>query len=149
MQAAGSSPRLTPHDELPLPADSGSVIAGNAGVVPVVLEGDTGDLQGAHELLALDGDPRAGEDDVAVLPPGDVDGHVPGGDHAGDVEELSDGGRWELKGLDQWRDCRGERQRMLESPSQESLPAVGMGCSGPWGRCCPRRRSSPETKRGF
>lgn len=96
---------LTPHDELPLPADGGGIVAGDAGVVAVVLEGDAGDLQGAHELLALDGDSRAGEDDVAVLPPGDVDGHVPGGDHAGDVEELPDGGWRELEGLDQRRDC--------------------------------------------
>uniref|UniRef100_A0A663M0N3 Uncharacterized protein n=1 Tax=Athene cunicularia TaxID=194338 RepID=A0A663M0N3_ATHCN len=62
---------LTPHDELPLPADRGGVVAGDAGVVAVVLEGDAGDLQGAHELLALNGDSRAGEDYVAVLPPGD------------------------------------------------------------------------------
>uniref|UniRef100_A0A8D0EKC4 Uncharacterized protein n=1 Tax=Strix occidentalis caurina TaxID=311401 RepID=A0A8D0EKC4_STROC len=67
---------LTPHDELPLPADRGGVVAGDAGVVAVVLEGDAGDLQGAHELLALNGDSRAGEDYVAVLPPGDVDGRL-------------------------------------------------------------------------
>lgn len=104
-------PALTAHDELPLSADGGGVVAGDAGVVAIVLEGDAGDLQGAHELLALDGDSGAREDDVPVLPPGDVDGHVPGGDHAGDVEELPDGGWWELEGLDQWRDCRGKRQR--------------------------------------
>lgn len=96
---------LTPHDELPLSADRGSIIAGDAGVVAIVLEGHAGDLQGAHELLALDGDAGAREDDVAVLPPGNVDGHVPGGDHAGDVEELPDGGWRELEGLDQWWDC--------------------------------------------
>lgn len=96
---------LTPHDELPLPADRGSVIAGDAGVVAIVLEGHAGDLQGAHELLALDGDAGAGEDDVPVLPPGDVDGHVPRGDHAGDVEELPNGGWRELEGLDQRWDC--------------------------------------------
>lgn len=131
---------LTPHDELPLPADRGSVVAGDARVVAVVLEGDAGDLQGAHELLALDGDPGAGEDDVAVLPPGDVDGHVPGGHHARDVEELPDGGWWELERLDERRDCGGERQRMLEN-----LPPTGTGHRGARGRCCPRRRSIPDS----
>lgn len=140
---------LTPHDELPLPADRGGIVAGDAGVVAVVLEGDAGDLQGAHELLALDGDSRAGEDDVPILPPGDVDWHVPGGDHAGDVEELPDGGWWELEGLDQRRDCQRERQSMLESPSGKSLPPAGTGCSGARQRCYPRRKSSPEAKAGF
>lgn len=115
----GGSPRvLTPHDELPLAADGGGGVAGDAGVVAVVLEGDAGDLQGAHELLALDGDARAGEDDVPVLPPGDVDGHVPRGHHAGDVEELPDGGWGELEGLDQRRDCGGERQSTLYIPAR-------------------------------
>uniref|UniRef100_A0A8C8B7X7 Uncharacterized protein n=1 Tax=Otus sunia TaxID=257818 RepID=A0A8C8B7X7_9STRI len=114
------SAALTPHDELPLPADRGGVVAGDAGVVAVVLEGDAGDLQGAHELLALNGDSRAGEDYVAVLPPGDVDGHVPGGDHAGDVEELPDGGWWELEGLDQKAIIRW----MLFLKALDSEPAI-------------------------
>lgn len=113
----GSPGVLTPHNELPLAADGGGGVAGDAGVVAVVLEGDAGDLQGAHELLALDGDARAGEDDVPVLPPGDVDGHVPRGHHAGDVEELPDGGWGELEGLDQRRDCGGERHSTLYIPA--------------------------------
>lgn len=50
---------LTSHNQLPLSANGGSSIAGNAGVVAIVLQGDAGDLQGAHELLALNGDARA------------------------------------------------------------------------------------------
>lgn len=46
---------LTTHDELALPAHGGCCVAGNASVVAIVFEGDAGDLQGAHEFLALDG----------------------------------------------------------------------------------------------
>lgn len=50
---------LTTHDELALPAHGGCCVAGNASVVAIVLEGDAGDLQGAHEFLALNGHTRA------------------------------------------------------------------------------------------
>lgn len=66
-----------------------------------MLEGDAGDLQGAHELLALDGHARARDDHLPVFPPRDADGHVPRGHHTGDVEQLANGGRRELEGLDE------------------------------------------------
>lgn len=98
---------LTCDRELPLRADGGSVVAGDAGVVAVVLERHLGDLQGAHELLGVDGDARRGHDLLAVLAPRDAYGHVAGRHHAGDVHQLADG-RWrEVEWLDEWRNCEG------------------------------------------
>lgn len=92
---------LTSHRELPLRADGGSVVASYAGVVAVVLERHLGYLQGAHELLGVDGDARGRHDLLAVLAPRDADGHVAGRHHAGDVHQFADGSRGEVKRLDQ------------------------------------------------
>lgn len=71
---------LTSNNQLPLPADSGSGVAGDARVVSIVLQRHLGDLQGAHELFGFDPDTRgrARHDELAVFVPGDANGHVPG-----------------------------------------------------------------------
>lgn len=125
---------LTTHNELALPAHSGRCVAGYARIVAVVLEGDAGDLQGAHELLALDGHARARDDHLPVFPPRDADGHVPRGHHTGDVEQLADGGRRELKGLDErghWkgRGCCGQAPTCPSLAGSTSTPAWPSGSS--------------------
>lgn len=100
-------PLLTCDRELPLGADGGGVVAGDAGVVAVVLERHLGDLQGAHELLGVDGDARRGHDLLAVLAPRDAYGHVAGRHHAGNVHQLADGRRREVERLDERRNCEG------------------------------------------
>lgn len=107
---------LTTHNELALPAHGGRCIAGDACIVAIVLEGDAGDLQGAHELLALDGHARARDDHLPVFPPRDADGHVPRGYHTGDVEQLANGGRWELEGLDERGHWEGKRGAAVRPP---------------------------------
>lgn len=89
--------------ELPLCADSGSVIAGDAGVVAVVFKRHLGYLEGAHELLGVDGDARGGHDLLSVLAPRDAYGHVSGRHHTGDVHQFADGSWREVKWLDEWR----------------------------------------------
>lgn len=102
-----ATPDLTCDCQLPLCADGGSVVAGDARVVAVVLERHLGDLQGAHELLGVDGDARRGHDLLAVLTPRDAYGHVAGRHHAGDVHQLADG-RWrEVERLDERWNCGG------------------------------------------
>lgn len=95
------SSALTRHCELPLRADGGGVVAGDAGVVAIVLERHLGYLEGAHELLRVDGDARGGHDLLAVLSPSDAYGHVSRRHHAGDVHQLADGRRGEVERLDQ------------------------------------------------
>lgn len=101
---------LTCDCELPLSADGGSVVAGDAGVVAVVLERHLGDLQGAHELLGVDGDARRGHDLLAVLAPRDAYGHVARRHHAGDVHQLADGRWWEVERLDERWNCEGRNK---------------------------------------
>lgn len=74
------APPLTSDNQLSLPADVGCGVAGDAGVVPVVLQCHLGDLQGAHELFGLYCDARGGawHYELAVFVPGDAYGHVPG-----------------------------------------------------------------------
>ena len=105
---------LTSDDKLSLPADGGGCVAGDAGVVPVVLQGHLGDLEGAHELFGFDGDAGrgAGDDELPVFVPGDADGHVPRGHHAGDVHELPHGGGGDVEGLDQRRNWAEEEGRL-------------------------------------
>lgn len=95
--------RVTCDCELPLCADSGSVVAGDAGVVAVVFKRHLGYLEGAHELLGVDRDARGGHDLLSVLAPRDAYGHVSGRHHAGDVHQFADGSRREVKRLDEWR----------------------------------------------
>lgn len=66
-----------------------------------MLERHLGYLEGAHELLGVDGDARGGHDLLAVLAPRDAYGHVSGRHHAGDVHQFTDGSRGEVKRLDQ------------------------------------------------
>lgn len=100
-----TSSGLTCHRELPLRADSGGIVAGDAGVVAVVLERHLGYLERAHELLRVDGDARGGHDLLAVLAPRDAYGHVSGRHHAGDVHQFADGSRGKVKWLDQRGNC--------------------------------------------
>lgn len=104
---------LTCDRELPLGADGGGVVAGDAGVVAVVLERHLGDLEGAHELLGVDGDARRGHDLLAVLAPRNAYGHVAGRHHAGDVHQLADGRRREVERLDERRNCGGGRRERV------------------------------------
>lgn len=92
---------LTGHCELPLRADSGCIVAGDAGVVAIVLERHLGYLEGAHELLRVDGDARRRHDLLAILAPRDAYGHVSGRHYAGDVHQFADGSRGKVKRLDQ------------------------------------------------
>lgn len=104
---------LTCDCQLPLCADGGGVVAGDAGVVAVVLERHLGYLQRAHELLGVDGDAGRGHNLLAVLAPRDAYGHVAGRHHAGDVHQLADG-RWrEVERLDERRNCEGRREFQL------------------------------------
>lgn len=105
---------LTCDRELPLGADGGGVIAGDAGIVAVVLERHLGDLEGAHELFGVDGDARRGHDLLAVLAPRDAYGHVAGRHHAGDVHQLADGRRREVERLDERRNCGGGEGREFQ-----------------------------------
>lgn len=81
-----------------------------------MLERHLGDLQRTHEVFGLDGHTGggAGHDGLAVLVPGDADGHVPGGHHAGDVNELPHRGRRDVEGLDEGRHWGGERKSEKE-----------------------------------
>ena len=81
-----------------------SLVAGDAGVVAVVVGGQVGDAQGAGEVDVVHGDAEADGNGTAVLLPGDVQGLVAGHDHAGDEHSLANGEALELKGLDVWRD---------------------------------------------
>lgn len=105
---------LTCDRELPLGADGGGVIAGDAGIVAVVLERHLGDLEGAHELFGVDGDARRGHNLLAVLAPRDAYGHVAGRHHAGDVHQLADGRRREVERLDERRNCGGGEGREFQ-----------------------------------
>lgn len=104
---------LTSDDELSLRADGGGVVAGDAGVVAVMLERHLGDLQRAHELLGLYGDARvaAGHDVLAVLAPGEQDGHVARRHHTRHVHQLPDGSGREVKRLDERGNCRKNGRR--------------------------------------
>lgn len=101
---------LTPHDELTLVLHGRRLVAGDAGVVAVVVGRQVGDAQRAGEVDVVHGDAQAGGDGPAVLLPGDVQGPVARHDHAGDEDALADGETLELKGLDVGRDCE-ERER--------------------------------------
>ncbi len=96
-------PPLTCNCELPFCADRGSIITGNAGVIAVVFERHLGYLEGAHELLCVDGDARGWHNLLPVLAPSDAYGHVSRRHHAGNVHQFTNGSRRKVKRLDQWR----------------------------------------------
>lgn len=85
----------------------GGLVAGNAGVVAVVVGRQVVDAQRAGEVDVVHGHAQAGRDGPAVLLPGDVQRPVPRHDHAGDEDALADGEALELEGLDVGRHCGG------------------------------------------
>lgn len=94
---------LTCNCELPLCADSGSIIPGNAGIVAIVFKWHLGYLEGAHELFCVNSDAWGGHDLLTVFAPRNVYGHVSWRHHAGNVHQFTNWGRGKVKWLDQWR----------------------------------------------
>lgn len=89
----------------------GGLVAGDAGVVAVVVGRQVVDAQRAGEVDVVHGHAQAGRNGPAILLPGDVQGSVPRHDHAGDEDALADGEALELEGLDVGRHCGGGERK--------------------------------------
>lgn len=103
---------LTSHDELALVLHGGGLVAGDAGVVAVVVGRQVVDAQRAGEVDVVHRHAQAGRDRPAVLLPRDVQRPVARHDHAGDEDALADGEALELEGLDVGRHCGGENREV-------------------------------------
>lgn len=64
----------TSHNQLTLVFHGRCLVPGNAGVIPIVHQGEIGDPQGAGEVDVVNGHPEACRDRPAILLPGDGDG---------------------------------------------------------------------------
>lgn len=96
---------LTSHNKLTLVLHGGSLVAGDAGVVAVVVRRQVGDAQRAGEVDVVHSHAQADGDRPSVFLPGDVQRPVARHDHAGDEDSLADGETLELKGLNVGGDC--------------------------------------------
>lgn len=91
---------LTSDDELALVLHGGGLVAGDAGVVAVVVGRQVVDAQRAGEVDVVHRHAKTDRDRPAVLLPRDVQRPVARHDHAGDEDALADGETLELEGLD-------------------------------------------------
>lgn len=91
----------------------GSLVAGDAGVVAVVVRRQVGDAQRAGEVDVVHSHAQADGDRPSVFLPGDVQRPVARHDHAGDEDALADGETLELKGLNVGGDCGAEVGREI------------------------------------
>lgn len=98
-------PLLTSDDELALMLHGGGLVAGDAGVVAVVVGRQVVDAQRAGEVDVVHRHAQTDRDRPAVLLPRDVQRPVTRHDHAGDEDALADGEALELEGLDVGRNC--------------------------------------------
>lgn len=68
---------LTSYNQLTLVFYCCGLVPGDAGVIPIVHQGEVGDPQGAGEVNVVNGHPKACWDRPPILLPGDGDGQVP------------------------------------------------------------------------
>lgn len=93
----------------------GGLVAGDAGVVAVVVGRQVGDAQRAGEVDVVHRHAQADGDGPPVLLPRDVQRPVARHHHAGDEDALADGEALELERLDVGRDCRKRRRRRRQT----------------------------------
>lgn len=101
-----------------------SLIAGDAGVVAIVVGREVGDSQWAGEVDVVHSHTQADGNWPSIFLPGDVQRAVARHDHAGDEDTLADGETLELKGLNVGRHWQAEEERDKGTQRSNVISAV-------------------------